>query len=522
MNETTIPQLLKSFTKPQAKAPPKVLIVDDHPANRQTLIAALWREEVEISEAESGEAALAMVGDLAPDLILLDIMMPGIDGFQVTRMLRDNPETSEIPVILVTALDDQETMLTGFDAGADDFLTKPIVSIELRARVRSILRLNRYRRLVEEREALEAAVEEARSTDRLYGEIVDAAGIMVQMVDPTGKILFTNPAWKRALGYSDAEIPGLAMSDWIHQDHAAHCSQLMQSVFQGGEAHALDTVFVAASGENVTVSGAVIGRQENGKVVTTLALLHDVTEKTKLEARLRHAEKLQQVGRLTAGVAHDFGNVLAVASLSLGAMEMEDEIPVSFEEPMQDLKESIEDGMLLVHDLMGVSRAAKIDLKWTEASATLAAASATVQRLLPVGVQIRHEIAVDGWELFTHVQSLRSIFLNLASNARDAMQGRGIIHIEARPLAEKAIEIRVRDDGPGMPAAVVARAFDPFYTTKSEEMGTGLGLASVQGLVDQHEGSIRIESELGAGTTFVIRLPARVKPVRSGDSMAES
>jgi two-component system cell cycle sensor histidine kinase/response regulator CckA len=520
MTETTIPSVFRSFAEPHPETSPKVLVVDDDYANRQTLRAALWREELEITEAESGEAALAMVEDVEPDLILLDVMMPGIDGFQVTRALRDNPNTSEIPIILVTALDDQDTLLKGFDAGADDFLTKPIVSIELRARVRSILRLNRYRRLVEEREALEAAVEEARSLDRLYGEIIDAAQIMVQIVGPTGKILFTNVAWRSALGYSEAELPGLQMSDWIHQNDTEHCSQLMQSVFQGAEAQTLDAVFVDVNGEDVMVSGAVVGRQENGKVVTTLALLHDVTEKTKLEARLRHAHQLQQVGRLTAGVAHDFGNVLAVASLSLGAMAMEDEIPEPFEEPMHDLQESIGDGMLLVHDLMGVSRAAQIDLQWSEASSTLEAAVGTVQRLLPVSVQIRNEIAVEGWELFTHLQSLRSIFLNLASNARDAMQGRGIIHIEARPVPEKAIEIRFRDEGPGMPVDVMAQAFDPFYTTKSEEMGTGLGLVSVKGLVEQHEGSIRIESELGAGTTFVIRLPARVRPVRSGDSMA--
>ncbi len=138
-----------------------ILVVDDAPAGRETMEALLFSPAYELYFASSGTQALEMAAQIRPDLILLDVMMPGMDGFEVCRRLRADADLAHIPIILVTALDDRASRLQGIDSGADDFVSKPFDSAELRARVRTITRLNRYRRLVEERARFEWVVERA-------------------------------------------------------------------------------------------------------------------------------------------------------------------------------------------------------------------------------------------------------------------------------------------------------------------------------------------------------------------------
>lgn len=136
-----------------------ILIVDDSPSARETLVALLEKENYELHLAEDGFQALQMLGDLEPDLILLDVMMPGLDGFEVCRRIRSTPRLAEVPIIILTALDDRDSLLQGIESGADDFLHKPIDRQELVARVRTITRLNRYRTLLEQRENLREMAE---------------------------------------------------------------------------------------------------------------------------------------------------------------------------------------------------------------------------------------------------------------------------------------------------------------------------------------------------------------------------
>ena len=134
-----------------------ILVVDDNPIGRETMDELLFGQGYDLSFAADGPQALQMAAELTPDLILLDVMMPGMDGFEVCRRLRTDPLLAEVPVVMVTALDDQASRLDGINSGADDFITKPINRAELRARVKTITRLNRYRSLLDERAKLQTA-----------------------------------------------------------------------------------------------------------------------------------------------------------------------------------------------------------------------------------------------------------------------------------------------------------------------------------------------------------------------------
>jgi len=163
-----------------------ILIVDDEPIGREILARLLLNPNYELLFASNGAEALAQVDKLIPDLILLDVMMPEMDGFEVCQRLRSDPVLEQVPVIMVTALDDRASRLRGIEVGADDFISKPFDRIELRARVRTITQLNRYRRLLEERAKLERLIE------------LSPDGILV--VNSLGQILLDNPAMRQMVG----------------------------------------------------------------------------------------------------------------------------------------------------------------------------------------------------------------------------------------------------------------------------------------------------------------------------------
>ncbi len=162
-----------------------ILVVDDNLGARRSIEALLTQENYRFLLADSGAYALQLLEEHTPDLILLDVMMPGMNGFEVCQKIRNIPRVSEIPIIMITALDDEESMIQGIDAGADDFLSKPISKIELRSRIRSILRLNRFRKLCDERQKFELVVAQSHR-----GYIV---------IDENKRIISSNTAAKKML-----------------------------------------------------------------------------------------------------------------------------------------------------------------------------------------------------------------------------------------------------------------------------------------------------------------------------------
>src|SRR5215212_3413015 len=165
--------------------PPTILIADDEPIGQETVVALLSPLGYQMICAGSGAEALRLANATPPDLILLYVMMPGMDGFEVCRQLRATPALAEVPVIMLTALDDRDSRLRGIEAGADDFVSKPYDRVELRARVRTITRLNRYRRLVNERTKFEWVVEQADD-----GYLVVAERGAISYANPRARFLF--------------------------------------------------------------------------------------------------------------------------------------------------------------------------------------------------------------------------------------------------------------------------------------------------------------------------------------------
>lgn len=271
-------------------SPSTILIVDDHARARETLEALLVSGGYQLLFAASGAEALALAQQHQPDLVLLDVMLPQMDGFEVCVRLRADPRTAEVPIILVTALDDRESRVRGIESGADDFVSKPFDSAELRARVRSVTRLNRYRRLLDARERA------ARLTE------LSPHGMLE--LDQAGLIRLVNPALARMLGRPEAELLGRALPEALVPHQRERGAAWLARLLLGGPVAALETLLADRSGVGrpVALHGAV-WRAEDGPRVHVL--VSDLSDQ-------RRADLLEETQRQIAYELHDSVVQLAV------------------------------------------------------------------------------------------------------------------------------------------------------------------------------------------------------------------
>ena len=397
-----------------------VLIVDDTPENVMLYRAQLERVRHRVTTANSGAAALEAVSHERPDLILLDILMPGMDGYEVCRRLKANAATQPIPVIVLTALNEQTDKVRALEAGADDFLSKPVDRAELLARVRSHLR-----------------------SKFLYDE----------------------------LRRSRDEIRSL--NGVLEQRVAERTRQLQEA----------------------------------------LATLREA------QAHVVQQERLRALGEMASGVAHDLNNALAPV---VGFSELLLEDPTTLSDPKRVL------GHLRLINDVALSAAAVVgrlrqfyrpregedQLEPVSLPAVVQQTIALTQpkwrdQALVAGKTIRIETDLqDVPDVAGAENELRDLLTNLVFNAVDAIPPRvqgGVIALRTR-VAEDEVLLEVQDTGTGMTDEVRRRCLEPFFTTKGEN-GTGLGLSSVHGILRRHGGALEIESEVGEGTTFRIRLP---------------
>ena len=280
--------------------PVTILIVDDVAANRQVLRELLDLPEYNLIEAADGPAALRAVAETPPDLVLLDVMMPGMSGFEVCRQLRGDPRFSEVPVIFITALDDQTARLAATDAGADDYVTKPFNRAELRARVRTISRLNHYRRLLEAQAALrEKALQHTQAQESLLvlGAAVEQSNESIIITDADfsssgPKIQFVNPAFTNLTGYTSAEALGKTPDIFHGPASNPADSQRIRETLQAGKGFTGQTIGYRKDGSAFDVEWQITPvRSETGVITNFVGNQRDITERKRTEQALRESEE---------------------------------------------------------------------------------------------------------------------------------------------------------------------------------------------------------------------------------------
>lgn len=340
----------------------------------------------------------------------------------------------------------------------------------------------------------------------------------------TGKVFFSSE-WKRQIGYEDDEISN-GFEEWrdrVHPDDLDPTLRQVQKFLDGRSAEArFEFRFRHKDGSyRWILAQAALYRDERGKPVRMMGSHIDMTERKRIEEQLVQAQKIEAIGNLTGGMAHDFNNYLTVVIGNLDLLKQRATADADVQRRADRALRGARHAAELVEHLLAFSRRHPVDPKLTDVRQRIVGVARMLGRLLREDISLKLEAAPDLWPALIDAAQFDSSIVNLANNARDAMPNGGRIAISARNVriddgdagvnpdigAGDYILIEVADAGIGMPADVVAKAFEPFFSTKDAGHGSGLGLSMVYGFVRQSNGHIEIDSAVGHGTTVRIYLP---------------
>jgi signal transduction histidine kinase/FixJ family two-component response regulator len=544
---------------------PDILIVDDTLPNLQVLATMLRTNGYSVRDAMDGPSALANITTKLPDMVLLDIRMPGMDGYEVCQRLKADEQTRSIPVIFVSALDEQEDKVQGFAVGGVDYITKPFQAREVLARVGTHLTLRNLQRQLEarnaqlqleitERKHFESALRKAneglemrvleRTTEleetniklleeiterrqaeaereqlliRLQEQAQQMREIMntvpegVLLLNSAGQVLLANPVAEENLRL----LADAGEGDVLYQLGDRRFADLLE-IPQG---HLWHEVRKDASIFEVIARPMPDGPQPEHWVM----ILRDVTQEREAQQRAQQQERLAAVGQLAAGIAHDFNNILAVILLYTEMSLSTPDLQPRLRDRLATVAQQAQRATDLVQQILDFSRRSVLERQPMDMLPFLKEQVKLLKRTMPENISIG--LTYDESEFMIHADPTRmqQAIMNLVVNARDAMPEGGSLHISLSKktatdeircvscglVTGKAwVEIKVSDSGTGMPPELLARIFEPFFSTKAAGMGTGLGLAQVYGIIKQHEGHIDVSSKPFSGSEFQVYLPA--------------
>ncbi|MFL5182387.1 MAG: response regulator [Microvirga sp.] len=515
----------------------KVLVADDDPRNLFAVEEMLRQSGLEIVLAESGEEVLRHVLKDEFAVILLDVRMPRIDGFELAAMIRARPRSSRIPILFLTAYNkDDLHVFRGYSAGAVDYVFKPIEPLILKSKVDVFVDLYRKteeirrqgaeeRRLLVENlqvrsEKLETERELRRALERQEAILRSLPVVVTSRgVHPPFPALFVSDNVERLTGFpasrftADPEF-GVAR---IHPEDRDRVEAELMAAEEAGS-YACEYRWRCANEEyRFFLDQGVLSPRESGRSREIFGTMFDVTERRELEQRLLHASKLEAVGRLTGGIAHDFNNMLSVV---IGNLDLLGTSLDGNEKAARRVRFAIEGAQRcadLTNRLLTFSRRQPLQTSVVDLQDLVPGMVELLQRTLGERIEVDFK-AEDGlWLVEVDPAQLEAALVNLAVNARDAMPDGGSLTVVMTNLGAgdggsgeqrgDHVAIAVSDTGTGMSDEVKERVFEPFFTTKESGKGTGLGLSMVYGFVRQSEGHIEIDSAPGAGTTIRILLP---------------
>jgi len=351
---------------------------------------------------------------------------------------------------------------------------------------------------------------------------VEQAAESIVITDIGGTILYVNPAFERNSGYTRAEILGRNPRVLKSGKHNAEFYHRMWEVLKRGEIWSGRFINRRKDGafyeEEATITPV---RDAGGQVVNYVAVKRDVTREVQLEAQFRQSQKMEAIGQLAGGVAHDFNNILAVIQLQAGQLKAEPGLSSQQLEYAGDIESAAQRAANLTRQLLLFGSKQSLQLGDLDLNEAVNGTAKMLQRILGEHIHIQFKFASEPLLVHADTSMLEQVLMNLVVNARDAMPKGGelIVETEAVEIDEATaaqtiqarpgsyVRVSVADTGCGIPPEVLPRIFEPFFTTKDVGKGSGLGLATVFGIVQQHQGWINVYSETGRGTTFRIYLP---------------
>lgn len=491
---------------------PTILVIDDNIATRYAMKRVVERQGWRVLEAGTGTEGLAILRQEPVDVLVLDVNLPDMSGFDIVRLLRADDAMRLLPIVHVTAASiHTRDMIAGLEGGADSYLIHPVDPGVLIATLRALLRV---------REAEEAL----RASEQRQREIFAHVAAPIAVVDDTLAVHQRNAAFDALHGGDEHLASRLEFGQDAALDnlrahvqrgerwHGALATRIGEQVRElewrvvpYGEGMGL--VFV----EDVT-RHRLRERQQAERLQSARSQLAEaISAREATEEQLVQSQKMDALGQLTGGIAHDFNNLLTSIITSLGLLA--DEAQRGNADAVLRYSDTAMDAArraaALTHRLLAFARRQPLDARTVDINARIGSLEELLRRT--IGERIALDIALDPGAAIARVDAnqFENTILNLVVNARDALPDGGNIRLGTRvPDAMSGfVELFVQDDGIGIPEELLQKVFEPFFTTKPTGQGTGLGLSMTYGFARQSGGEARIASAAGVGTTVSILLP---------------
>jgi two-component system, cell cycle sensor histidine kinase and response regulator CckA len=498
-------------------APVNVLLVDDDEDDfliTRDLISQIREPRHQLDWVNSYDEGLASLARSQHQICLLDYRLGERTGLELLRQARNFKVCP--PIILLTGQGDQEIDVESMKAGAADYLIKGRLTADTLER------------------AIRYAMERRRSQETLRQEhnfvrhIMETSPSGIVVTDSGGKITFANRRAGEILRLPQNLPQTWNVLNWRAADLGGNPlpgqTSLLKNVLDSGKpAMELCHMIEFADGERVVLStNATALSSADGRVEGMIVTVEDVTQRLALETQLRQSQKMDALGQMAAGVAHDINNILTIiqghAGLLLNAAPADSKSAKS----ASQIVAASERAAGFIRHLLAFSRKQIYRTKILDVNVVLRNLESLLPRMLGGHITLETRYCRQLPHIAADTALIEQIVMNLALNARDAMPRGGKLIIETSAIDLDLLSVRrhpdgrsgrfvcltVADNGCGMEPALMQRIFEPFFTTKEMGKGTGLGLATVYGVVKQYQGWVEVQSEVGAGSIFKVFLPA--------------
>ncbi|MBE9155856.1 response regulator [Nodosilinea sp. LEGE 06152] len=511
-----------------SQAPIRVLLIEDNPGDRR-LLQELLRETVsvhiQLHHADSLSQGIQHLKEAPFDIVLLDLFLPDSRGFATFEQLHQ--QERNVPIVVTTGLNDETLALNAVQAGAQDYLVKGQITGELL--VRSI----RY------------AIERKRAEQKIREQaaLLDIATDAILVRDVQNQILFWSKGAERLYGWTSAEALGQKTTDLLYalddleRVHPAQQQLMLENEWQG------ELNQITKTGQKIIVESRwSLVRDDDGQPQFILIVSTDVTAKKQLEAQFFRAQRMESIGTLASGIAHDLNNILTPVLTTAQLLQMKssnlDERSLHM---LQVLETNARRGAEIIKQVLSFARGIEGNDTVLQVGHLIREIQQIIRETFPKSIELEVDIARDLWTISGNPTQIHQVLMNLCVNARDAMPQGGKLEISAENLTldenyvrtnldarvGKYIAITVADTGCGIAPELLDRIFEPFFTSKDIGTGTGLGLSTALGIVKSHRGFITVvssseSSSAEKGTQFKIFLPAVIATHRSDIGPSEA
>jgi len=495
-----------------------LLIIDDSEDDARLLVRQLEKGDYHISSKriESATAMEKALNEQTWDIIVSDYNMPGLNAFQALDLLKKRD--LDIPFIIVSGVIGEETAVEAMKAGAHDYIMKDNLS-------RLIPAVRRELREAKGRQERKQAEESLKESEERFREMSTSAQDAIIMMDHDGNISYWNNAAEKIFGYTAQEAIGKALHGFLAPNKfQKQFNKGFHDFIQTGQGEIVGkTVEMSAlrkEGTEFPIGLSISSVKIKGEW-NAVGILRDITGRKNIEAQLRHSQKMEAVGRLAGGIAHDFNNLLTAITgyAELISMSLDPYDPLV--NSVEEIKKAGKRASSLTSQLLAFSSNQALQPEVINLNDSVENTTKILQRLIGADIDLITVLKPDLWRTKAEPGQVEQVIMNLAINARDAMPLGGKLTIETtnmemdesfmdRPADVEPgpfVMLAMSDTGQGMDEETRNLIFEPFFTTKDRDKGTGLGLASVYGIVRQCGGHISVYSEPDRGTTFKLYLP---------------